>query len=218
MKLSPAGAVAVAVASCCAVGTSAGISAASAQPASGTTPHAAASEKPGGHKLATNTKVPKGGSKAAPTKDLYGGVDRQNALAVGKAFVRASYTFDAATQASTNPATVRSTLWCTPSLRAKMLAELPRGSPGGQWIEWAVHKAVTTVAVEWAPQSGAPPETTEAAYESYNVTVTAHGDHGWTGAPDYYVLWLTLSRTGPKRPWEVASFEVQPWFPSTSNK
>ena len=49
--------------------------------------------------------------------------------------MRASYTFDTATQASTDPATVRSTLWCTPSLRAKMLAELPQGSPGGQWIE-----------------------------------------------------------------------------------
>ena len=63
-----------------------------------------------------------------------------------------------------------------------MLAELPQGSPGGQWIEWTAHKAVTTVAVEWAPQSGAPPETTKAAYESYNVTVTPHGEHGWTGA------------------------------------
>ena len=216
MKVSPA--FAVAVASCCALGTWAGISAASAQPTSSGAPHPADSAKPGGHKPATNTKLPKGGPKAAPTKHLYGGVDRHNAVAVGKAFVRASYTFDTATQASTNPATVRSTLWCTPSLRAKMLAELPQGSPGGQWIDWTAHKAVTTVAVEWAPQSGAPPETTKAAYESFNVTVTPHGEHGWTGAPDYYVLWLTLSRTGPKKPWEVASFEVQPWFPSTSNK
>ncbi len=146
-------------------------------------------------------------------------MDRHDAVAVGKAFVRAIYTFDTATQASTNPATVRSTLWCTPSLRAKMLAELPQGSPGGRWIDWAAHKAVTTVAVEWAPQSGgAPPETTNSAYESFNVTVTPHGEHGWTGAPDYYVLWLTLSRNGPKKPWEVASFEVQPWSPSISNK
>jgi hypothetical protein len=93
-----------------------------------------------------------------------------------------------------------------------MLAELPQGSPGGQWIDWSTHKAVTTVAVDWAPQSGAPLETTEAAYESYDVTVTPHGEHGWTGAPDYYVLWVTLSRTGLKTAWEVASFEVQRWF------
>ena len=197
MRISPGVAVAVAVASCCALGTWAGISAASAQPTSSGAPPAN-SAKPGGHKPASNTKLPKRWPKAAPTKHLYVGVDRHDPVAVGKAFVRASYTFDTATQASTNPATLRSTLWCTPSLRAKMLAELPQGSPGGQWIEWEAHKAVTTVTVHWAPQSGAPSETTKAAYESYNVTVTPHGEHGWTGAADHYGWWLTLSRMGPK--------------------
>jgi len=155
---------------------------------------------------------------AAPAKALYRGVDRQNAVAVGEAFVRASYTFDTVTQASTNNATVRSTIWCTPSLRAKMLAALPQGSPGGQWIEWAAHKAVTSVAVRWAPDSGAPAETTTAAYESFDVTVTPHGEHGWTGAPNYYVIWLTFSRARPKVAWEVASFEVEPWLPSKGDK
>ena len=155
---------------------------------------------------------------AVPAKALYRGVDRQNAVAVGEAFVRASYTFDTVTQASTNNATVRSTIWCTPSLRAKMLAALPQGSPGGQWIEWAAHKAVTSVAVGWAPDSGAPAETTTAAYESFDVTVTPHGEHGWTGAPNYYVIWLTFSRARPKVAWEVASFEVEPWLPSKGDK
>jgi hypothetical protein len=212
MRASPA--VAVAVASCCALGTWAGSSAASEPPSSGAP--APNSAKPAGHKPASNAKLAQRGPKGPSTNHVYVGVDRDDPVAAGKAFVWASYTFDTATQASTNPATIRSTLWCTPSLRAKMLAELPQGSPGGQWIEWTAHKAVTTAAVEWAPQSGAPPETTKAAYESYTVTVTPHGEHGWTGAPDYFVLWLTLSRTGPKQPWEVASFEVQPWFPSTS--
>ena len=200
---------ATALASCCALGAWAGPAAASG-PAGGIATHPAASAKPAGDK--PPTRLPKGGPTT--TKDPYGGVDRQDPVAVGKAFVRASYTFDTTTQASTNPATVRSALWCTPSLKARMLAELPQGSPGGQWIEWTAHKASTTVAVRWAPQSGAPPETTTAAYESYDATVTPHGEHGWTGAPDYYVLWVTLSRTGPKAPWEVASFEVQPWLPS----
>jgi hypothetical protein len=191
---------------------------ASGHPVAAGTVHASPTAKPNGHHPATNAQFLAGGHGTAPAKGTYGGVDRNDPVAVGKAFVRASYTFDTATQASTNPATVSSALWCTPSLRAKMLAELPRGSPGGQWIEWRAHQAVTTVAVDWAAQSGAPPETTRAAYESYDVTVTPHGTHGWRGIPDHYVLWVTLSRTGPKAAWEVATFEVQPWFPSISDK
>jgi hypothetical protein len=202
----------------CALGVWSGAAVASGRPARSGAPHPAASAKPATHKPVTNTKLHDRRAKTAPRKLPYGGVDRQNPVAVGEAFVRASFTFNTAAQASTNPATVRSTLWCTPSLKVKMLAELPQGSPGGQWIEWTAHKAVTTVAVDWAPQSGAPAETASAAYESYDVTVTPHGQHGWTGAPDYYVLWVTLSRTGAKTAWEVASFEVQPWFPSSSDK
>jgi hypothetical protein len=195
-----------------------GTAVARAVPVSGGLPHPGASAKPAGHKPETNGKLPRGEPRTAAAEGSYGGVDRHNPVAVGKAFVRASYTFDTATQTSMNQATARSTLWCTPSLRAKMLAELPQGSPGGQWTEWTAHKAVTTVAVDWAPQSGAPPSTTKAAYESYEVTVTPHGEDGWRGAPDFYIWWVTLSRTGPKTPWEVSSFEVQPWFPSISDK
>jgi hypothetical protein len=160
-----------------------------------------------------DTALPRGrhGSAPAKAKNPYGGVDRQSAVAVGEAFIRASFTYDTATQGSANPATARSTIWCTPSLRARMLASLPEGSPGAQWMKWSAHKATTTVAVRWAPELGAPAETTRAAYESYDVTVTPHGEHGWTGAPGYYVIWLTFSRTGAKAPWEVADFEVQPW-------
>ena len=161
-----------------------------------------------------DTTLPRGRHGSAPgkAKSPYAGVDRQSPVAVGEAFVRASFTYDTATQGSANPATVRSTTWCTPSLRAKMLASLPQGSPGGQWMKWSAHKATTTVAVRWAPELGAPAETTRAAYESYDVTVTPHGEHGWTGTPDYYVIWLTFSRKGAKAPWEVANFEVQPWL------
>ncbi len=207
----------VGLSSSCAFVAWAGTAVALGHPVAGAV-HPAASAKLARHKPATNTKLREGRPRTAPPEGPYEGVDRQNPVAVGKAFLRASYTFDTGTQASTNPATVRSTIWCTPSLRARMLAELPHGSPGGQWIDWTAHKAVTAVAVDWAPESGAPPDTTDAAQESYDVTVTPHGEHGWTGEPDYYVWWVTLSRTGPKTPWEVASFEVQPWFPSSSGK
>ena len=69
MRISPA--FAVAVASCCALGTWAGISAASAQPTSSGAPPAN-SAKPGGHKPASNTKLPKegaeGGADEAPLR------------------------------------------------------------------------------------------------------------------------------------------------------
>jgi hypothetical protein len=195
---------------------------AAAHPAEGHAAFPAASSKPGRGQLANKTKRPRGGRKTVPAagsyKEPYDGVDRYNPVAVGEAFALATYTFHTATQASANPATARSTRWCTPSLKAKMLADLPQGSPGGQWMEWRAHKAVTAVAVRWAPDSGAPPETPTAAYESYGVTVTPRGEHGWTGAPDYYVLWVTLTRSGPKGPWEVANFEVQPWLPARSDK
>lgn len=147
----------------------------------------------------------------------YGDVNRENPVAVARAFVQTTFTFDTEAQKSPNESTRRSTLWCTPSLRARMLAELPQGSPGGQWIQWASHKVVTTVAVAWRA-SDAPPPTTTAAYEAYKVTVTPHGEHGWTGTPDFYVMFVTLSRTGAKAPWEVANFEAQQWWPSTNGK
>ncbi len=196
------------LASCCALAAWAGLASASlVPPRSGRHP-ALEGTSP------KNAALPRGRHGGAPgrAKGPYAGVDRQSPVAVGKAFIRASFTYDTATQGSTNPATVRSAIWCTPSLRARMLASLPQGSPGGQWMKWSAYKATTTVAVRWAPDPGAPAETTRAAYESYDVTVTAHGEHGWTGTPDYYVIWLTFSRTGAKAPWEVANFEVQPWL------
>lgn len=198
------------VAVCCALGAWPGTAAAAGHPAGGSAAHPAATAKPVREKPATKKKT-------LPAKGPYGGVDRQDPVAVGEAFTRATLTFDTATQTSENPATVRSTIWCTPSFRAKMLSELPQGSPGAQWILWSAHKAVTTVAVRWVP-SGAPAETTTTAYESYSVTVTPHGEHGWTGASDYYVMFVTLSRTGLKAPWEVADFEVQQWWPSKADK
>ena len=197
-----------ALAPCCALGPWAAIAAASTLPARALHQRVPAGTAP------KKTALPGGRHGGAPgrAKGPYAGVDRQSPLSVGEAFIRASFTYDTATQGSANPATARSTIWCTPSLRARMLASLPQGSPGGQWMKWSAHKATTTVAVHWAPESGAPAETTRAAYESYDVTVTAHGEHGWTGTPDYYVVWLTFSRTGARAPWEVADFEVQPWL------
>ena len=198
---------AVAIASCCALGPSHAMTAASPVPARALHQHAPARATP------KKTALPRGRHGVAPgrAKSPYAGVDRRSPLSVGEAFVKASFTYDTATQGSANPATARSTIWCTPSLRARMLASLPQGSPGAQWMKWSAHKATTTVAVRWAPGSGAPAGTTRAAYESYDVTVTPHGEHGWTGTPDYYVVWLMFSRTGAKAPWEVANFEVQPW-------
>ena len=214
--MKPSRPLAVAVTSCCALLAWAGTATASARPVGvAHAPTAAAGTAPG-----KRVALPRGrhGPAPAKAKSSYAGVDRQSPVAVGEAFARATYTFDTAAEASTNPATARSTVWCTPSLEAKMLASLPEGSPGAQWIEWTAHKAVTTVAVRWAPDPGAPHQTTTAAYESYDLTVRPHGEHGWTGAPDYYVMWVTLSRTGAKAPWEVADFEVQQWWPSTGGE
>ena len=206
--MKPSRPLAGALASCCALAAWAGLASASmVPPRSGRHP-ALEGTSP------KNAALPRGRHGGAPgrAKGPYAGVDRQSPLSVGEAFIRASFTYDTATQGSANPATVRSTIWCTPSLRAKMLASLPQGSPGGQWMKWSAHKATTTVAVHWAPEPGAPAGTTRAAYESYDVTVTPHGEHGWTGTSDYYVIWLTFSKTGAKAPWEVANFEVQPWL------
>lgn len=199
--------VAGTVASCGALGPWATTAVAATAPAS--VVHLEASKA-----TAPEAAPPRGGHGSAPpeAENPYAGVNRQSPVAVGEAFVRVTFTYDTATEGSTNPSTVRSTIWCTPALRAEMLASLPQGSPGAQWAKWSAHKATTTVAVHWAPESGAPAETTRAAYESYDLTVTPHGKRGWTGSPDYYVIWLTFSRTGPKAPWEVANFEVQPWL------
>jgi hypothetical protein len=103
---------------------------------------------------------------------------------------------------------LRSLIWYTPAAAAKVRAHPPTGPAWERWSTWAAHRATTTVATALDHDAGAPPDTSTAAYRSFEVTVTAHGQAGWTAPASHYQCFVTLTRDTASAPWQVAVFEV----------
>lgn len=147
---------------------------------------------------------------SAPTTTAAGdgNVDSSNPTAVAVAAITANWTSNTVVDHGPFDATLRSLVWYTPAAAAKVRASAPTGPPGATWDTWAAHRATTTVAVQLNHDPGAPADTATAAYRQFNVTVTPHGNDGWTSTPENYQVFVTLTRTSPGAPWQVASFEV----------
>lgn len=177
---------------------------------SGSRPKASPTTRPAGSSPPTTSTTGSSTTTAPPrsTSRSYGTVNRHNATAVAEAMLKATFTYNTSTDKTPQAGVVRSAIWYTPTARAKLLAAAPQGSPGAQWITWTEHHATTTVALALAPDAGAPPDTATAAYRQFAVTVTPHGQAGWTGTPDTYACFVTLTRTSPSSPWQVASLET----------
>lgn len=124
------------------------------------------------------------------------------------AAIVANWTSDTAVDAAPFAATLRSLIWYTPAAAAKVRSHPPTGPAGVQWSTWSAHRATTTVATRLDHDAGAPPDTPTAAYRSFEVTVTPHGQAGWTAPASHYQCFVTLTRTSASAPWQVAVFEV----------
>lgn len=154
----------------------------------------------------SSTSVPS--STTTTTAPDYGSVDRSIATAVATAAVTANWTSNTSSDSGPFAATLRSLIWYTPAAAAKVRAHPPTGPVGEQWERWAAHRAVTSAGLQATPDAGAPPDTATAAYRSFAVTVTAHGQDGWTAVPSRYQCFVTLTRPSATAPWQVAGFEV----------
>jgi hypothetical protein len=155
----------------------------------------------------TRTSSP---STTTTPPSAFGGVDRSNATAVAVAMIDGTFTSNTTTDTSQQNAIVRSAIWYTPSAAANLRSQAPPSSPGAEWIAWTAHHATTTVTTTVNHDSGAPSDTSTTAYRQFTVDVTPHGDDGWTTAPDMYTCFVTLTRTTPTGPWEVATLENNP--------
>ena len=204
------GALALATAGC---GTSAQ-AAPSAKPGAQTTVTSALTTASQTSRSSTTTPAPTTSPTTMPTSPNattsadYGSVDRSNATAVAEAAITANWTSNTTTDAGPFVATLRSLIWFAPAAAAKVRSHPPTGPAGAQWSTWAAHRATTTVATVLDPDAGAPPDTPTAAYRSFEVTVTAHGQAGWTAPASHYQCFVTLTRTSASAPWQVAVFEV----------
>lgn len=147
-------------------------------------------------------------SSSTTTPADYGSVDRSNPTAVARAAITANWTSDTTVDSGPFAATLRSLIWYTPAAAAKVRAHPPTGPAGEQWSTWSSHRAITTVATALDHDTGAPPDTSTAAYRSFEVTVTAHGQAGWTAPASHYQCFVTLTRTSANAAWQVAVFEV----------
>lgn len=147
-------------------------------------------------------------SSSTTTPADYGSVDRSNPTAVARAAITANWTSDTTVDSRPFAATLRSLIWYTPAAAAKVRAHPPTGPAGEQWSTWAAHRATTTVTMQLDQDAGAPPDTSTVAYRSFEVTVTAHGQAGWTAPASHYQCFVTLTRTSADAAWQVAVFEV----------
>jgi hypothetical protein len=163
-------------------------------------------------RAASSTSTPGSSSTSTTAPAGFGNVDRASATAVAKAMLVTTFTSNTTKDETPQAAVARSEIWYTPAGAAAVRSGLATGPVGAQWIEWTAHKVVTTVAVTVASDTDAPPDTATTAARQLTVTVTPHGASGWTSAPDYYICFVRLVRSG-SGPWQVSSLETDPYTP-----
>jgi uncharacterized Rossmann fold enzyme len=78
------------------------------------------------------------------------------------------------------------------------------GGGGAAWITLAQHHGWTTTQVTNGHDDGAPPDDPTHAARQRVITVTGHGDNGWTTPAQVYTLFISLTRTAPGAPWQVS--------------
>jgi len=117
-----------------------------------------------------------------------------DATTVAQRFAQASWQMDTAVDTSPIKAQHRAAVFAGPTLADALTSGGPLGGGGAAWAELRTHAGWTTAeaAVVAAPDN---PDTATVAARQVTVTVTAHGDDGWSSTTCYgqQVLFLTLS-------------------------
>jgi len=150
----------------------------------------------------SNPPIP-AGNPGQPRGQAGGPVDGQAPDGVAAAFAAATFTYDTALDRSPYDAQVRSAVYATPAFAAVLKQPLQQGG-GAEWNTLAAHHGYTTVALAVNHDDGRPPDQLGAAARAYTITVTGHGEDGWTAPLDSQTMYVFLTRTGTTTPWQVA--------------
>ncbi len=150
----------------------------------------------------SNPPVP-AGVAGRPRGEVGGAVDGQSPDAVAAAFAGTTFTYDTAIDRSPFDAQVRSAVYATPAFAGVLKQPLQQGG-GAQWNTLAAHHGYSTVALAVNHDDGRPPDQLGAAARGYTITVTGHGEAGWTAPLDSQTMYVFLTRTGTTTPWQVA--------------
>ncbi len=150
----------------------------------------------------SNPPIP-AGTPGQPRGQAGGPVDGQSPDAVAAAFAATTFIYDTALDRSPFDAQVRSAVYATPGFAVVLKQPLQQGG-GAQWNTLAAHHGYTTVALAVNHDDGRPPDQLGAAARGYTITVTGHGDAGWTAPLDSQTMYVFLTRTGTTTPWQVA--------------
>lgn len=161
---------------------------------------------PAGASTTTTTSTPV--TPAVTTAASAGTVNRSDPTAVAEAMLDTTFRSNTTTDTSPYTAVKRSLAWFTPAAAARVLASAPTSPVGAEWITWTAHEVTTSVAVHINTDPGAPADTATSADRQFNVTVTPHGEDGWTTAPDQYQCFVTLTRTSPTGAWQVSNLQT----------
>ncbi len=137
---------------------------------------------------------PRGASSTAATASDPDGV--------AQAFATVTFTFDTALDRSPFDAQARSATYATPTFAATLKRPLVQAG-GQEWNTLAAHHGFTTVGLVANNDDGRPADQLRAAARGYTVTVTGHGDAGWSQTVDTEAMYLYLTRTGGTSPWQV---------------
>ncbi|MFE3205304.1 hypothetical protein [Embleya sp. NPDC059237] len=135
-------------------------------------------------------------------------VDGGDATAVARAAVVTMWTVDTAIDATQWDAAQRAAPFLTPAYAESLRISPQVAGPGGTWLTWAQHKAVTRVVATSADDSGKPPDTDTKALHAFMVTITASGGNGWTGPPVIATAFVSLERASAAQPWKVSSVRL----------
>ena len=130
-------------------------------------------------------------------------VTGSNADAVATAAVATMYRYDSAIDNSPMDATRRAKPWLTPDYAAAVDKPMPGGG-GAEWLTLAGHHGYTATSVKAAHDDGAPPDDPTHASRQRVVTITAHGDNGWTIQPTVVTVFVHLVRATPSTPWRIS--------------
>lgn len=130
------------------------------------------------------------------------GVDRSNPDSVTQAALRIWYSWDPGHDHGPNEAATRSGPLLTAQLAHQLTATSPIRSPGAQWEQWAAVHAVVTPRLVCGTEP-TQPDTTDRAYRSYTVELTATTPDDRVAGTDVAYVDITLERNA--HGWRVDS-------------
>ncbi|MFK0294850.1 hypothetical protein ACIQU6_30860 [Streptomyces sp. NPDC090442] len=140
-----------------------------------------------------------------------GDVDQGDATAVAHAAITAMWTVDTTIDTTMQDAITRAVKarWCTPAYGRQLAEHQPHTGPGAAWIQWAQHRAYTTVSIKATDDAGRPADTATTAYRQMSITITPHGRDTWTGQPETHAAYAVLTRAAAGQPWRISNTVTQ---------